>query len=105
VGELGKGARLRFQVGLALLAVAGVLELLMLVRGAPAKCVGQDGELGEFLGRIGVPTIIGCWLVALVFLIWGRERTVYGLHRIAALLLVAFVFPPAVVSLVGRCLS
>ena len=47
--------------------------------------------------------IIPCWLVAFVLLIWGRQRTVYGLYRYGALLLVALVFIAAFATQIGNC--
>ena len=89
---LSPAARVRLKVGLGLLVAAAVVEVVALFEGF-GGC--GDGSAAWGLLAIAWLLIPAVWVVALVFLIWGRTRTVYGLVRLGALLGVALGFPIA----------
>ena len=102
MNKLTRNAQLRLQFGMALLGLAALIEIVLLTAIDGNGC--RPGE-HDSAWALAPPTIIGCWLVALLLLVWGRQRIVFGLYRVGALLAVAFAFPPAVIQLVADCLD
>ena len=99
MSELSRIARIRLLLGMGLLGVAAIIEFAVFAIATDGDCE-PDNNPGW--ASVGV-AIVPCWLAAFVLLIWGKQRTVYGVYRYGALLLVAFVFIAAVVTQVGNC--
>ena len=84
----------RLLIGLGILAFAGLLELVVLTAQEDECSAPNDPLVGAIV--ISIPVL---WVIALVLLSWGKERVVWGLARLGALALVAFIFFPSRLSI------
>jgi len=102
MNELTRAGRFRLLIGLGALGLAFTLEMAALV--APISCSrpAPDDDGNSPYVVLVVPAL---WLVALVLLVWGRQRTVWGGRRLGSLAVVALFFFVAAGRLVGTCMD
>lgn len=99
--DLSSTARLRLQLGLGVLAAAALLELLVIM--APVgSCARSTENSGLGVLVLAIPV---CWGIALVLLVWGRERMTWGLVRFGGLLVVAMGLPHSVTHVLEPCFA
>ena len=95
--------RVRRGAQMLLLMLCTVFEVAILASDFPGSCASGDRH-GDLYGIL-LLGIIGAWPLAFVLLIWGVERTVFGLVRLGSLLLVAFGFFIAAGHMLSGCFS